>query len=126
MPPRAGRRWRHRTWRAPSRCCSSAGIQDAGAPGLFDDVQNRLCATANVGWGVQSLFGNTQITPSDPRYPNWFGCGVVDAGEAVLGLNPPPPNDPPVATADTATATEDTAGRRRRPGQRHATRTVTR
>jgi VCBS repeat-containing protein len=87
----------------------SAGITDTGAPGLFDDVRNRLCTTANVGWGVQSAFGSTQITPSDPRYPNWFGCGVVDAGEAVLGLNPPPPNDPPVAAADTAAATEDTA-----------------
>jgi hypothetical protein len=86
----------------------SAGITDGGAPGLFDDVRARLCATANVGWGVQSLFGNTQITPSDPRYPNWFGCGVVDAGEAVLGINPPPPNDPPVATADDVTINEDT------------------
>ena len=87
----------------------SAGIKDGGAPGLFDDIRARLCTTANVGWGVQSIFGNTQITPSDPRYPNWFGCGVVDAGEAVLGLNPPPPNDPPVANADSVSATEDTA-----------------
>ena len=86
----------------------SAGIQDAGAPGLFDDVRNRLCVTANPGWGVQSAFGNTQITTSDPRYPNWFGCGVVDAGEAVLGLTPPV-NHPPVAGADVATIAENTS-----------------
>ena len=28
-----------------------AGIQDAGAPGLFDDVRAQMCTTANVGWG---------------------------------------------------------------------------
>jgi subtilisin len=68
----------------------STGITDQGAPGLFDDVRNRLCSTANQGWGVQTGFGNTQIPPSDPRYAQYFGCGVVDAGEAVTTPIPPP------------------------------------
>ena len=87
-----------------------AGLADANAPGLADDVRAKLCATANPGWGVQSAFGSTQITPADPRYPNWFGCGVIDADEAVFSVNPPPPgNQPPVAVADTFPASEDTA-----------------
>jgi len=87
-----------------------AGIADSGAPGLFDDVRNRLCATANVGYGVQTAFGSTPIPTTDPRYPKYFGCGVIDAEEAVLGLLPPPPtNDLPVATDDTASTAEDTA-----------------
>jgi subtilisin len=68
-----------------------AGIADTGQAGLFDDIKARLCATANQGWGVQTGFGGgTQIPPSDPRYAQYFGCGVVDAGEAVLGHTPPP------------------------------------
>ena len=87
-----------------------AGIADAGTPGLFDDVRGRLCATANVGYGVQTVFGSTPIPTSDPRYPKYFGCGVLDAAEAVLGLTPPPPgNQPPVANDDTATVNEDGA-----------------
>jgi subtilisin family serine protease len=86
----------------------SAGISDAGAPGLHDDLKARLCATADVGYGVQSIFGNTPITPSDPRYANWFGCGVINAEAAVLGLNPPPPNTPPNAVNDDLPVTEDT------------------
>ncbi len=87
----------------------SAGITDQGPPGLFDDVKNQLCATATVGWGVQTLFGNTPIPPSDPRYPQYFGCGVINAGAAVLGLvPPPPPNHAPVANADDINVTEDT------------------
>jgi subtilisin family serine protease len=87
----------------------SAGITDQGSPGLFDDVRNRLCATANQGWGVQTAYGGgTAIPPSDPRYAQYFGCGVVDAGEAVLGVAPPS-NRPPVANSDGASTSEDTA-----------------
>lgn len=85
-----------------------AGIQDAGTAGLFDDVRARLCATADVAYGVQTAFGSTPIAPTDPRYPNYFGCGVVDAGEAVLGLTPPT-NRPPVANDDSASVAEDGA-----------------
>jgi subtilisin family serine protease len=85
------------------------GIPDTGQAGLFDDVKARLCATANQGWGVQTGYGGgTPIPPSDPRYPQYFGCGVVDAGEAVLGVTPPS-NRPPVANNDTASTNEDTA-----------------
>jgi subtilisin family serine protease len=88
----------------------SAGLADQGMPGFFDDVTGRLCATADLGYGVQSIFGSTPITPSDPRYPNWFGCGVINAEAAVLGLTPPtPPNNPPNAIADDLPVTEDTA-----------------
>jgi VCBS repeat-containing protein len=87
-----------------------AGIADSGTPGLFDDVRSRLCATANVGYGVQTAFGSTPIPTTDPRYPKYFGCGVIDAEEAVLGLLPPPPtNRPPVAAADEASTSEDAA-----------------
>jgi hypothetical protein len=53
------------------------------------------------------LFGINPIPPSDPRYAKYFGCGVVDAGEAVLTITPPG-NQPPVANDDTATTNEDT------------------
>jgi subtilisin family serine protease len=87
----------------------SAGLTDQGTPGLFDDVKNRLCATATVGFGVEGIFGgSTPIPTSDPRYPQYFGCGVINAGAAVTGLNPPPPNQPPVATADDIAVSEDT------------------
>jgi subtilisin family serine protease len=86
-----------------------AGITDTGQAGLFDDIKARLCATANQGWGVQTGFGGgTPIPPSDPRYAKYFGCGVVDAGEAVLGTAPPT-NNPPVAANDSATTTAGVA-----------------
>ncbi|MDQ3129119.1 MAG: Ig-like domain-containing protein, partial [Chloroflexota bacterium] len=86
----------------------SAGIADTGTPGFVDDVKARLCATADVGYGVQSAFGSTPIPRSDPRYPKYFGCGVINAEAAVLGLVPPPPaNNPPIAVDDTATTAED-------------------
>lgn len=85
-----------------------AGIADTGTAGLFDDVRARLCATADVAYGVQTLFGSTPIPPTDPRYPNYFGCGVVDAAEAVLGLAPPV-NRAPVANDDSASVAEDGA-----------------
>jgi subtilisin len=81
----------------------SAGITDAGSPGLFDDVRARICSTADPGFGVNS----TPIPTTDPRYPNYFGCGVIDAQGAVLGLTPPL-NHPPVASDDVATTPEDT------------------
>lgn len=79
----------------------SAGIADAGSPGLFDDVRNRICATADPGFGVNS----TPIPTSDPRYPQYFGCGVIDADDAVLGIVPPV-NHPPVAGDDFAMTNE--------------------
>ena len=86
----------------------SAGLTDQGAPGLFDDVKNRLCATTDPGWGVQTGFGGgTPIPPSDPRYANFFGCGVIRADHAVLGLTPA--NAPPVATPDDTNVNEDNA-----------------
>ena len=78
----------------------SAGLADAGGdPGLLDEVRGRLCSTADLGFGVNS----TPIPSTDARYPSYFGCGVIDADGAVLGLTPPPPNAAPVATDDTAT-----------------------
>jgi len=86
----------------------SAGLTDGGSAGLFDDVRGRLCATANLGWGVQTGFGGgTPIPPSDPRYAQYFGCGIVDAAEAVLTIAPPPINMPPVARADDLPVGED-------------------
>src|SRR4029453_18505060 len=81
----------------------AAGISDQGAPGLFDDVKAQLCATADVAFGVNS----TPIPTSDPRYPKYFGCGVLDADDAVLTLAPPA-NNSPVATDDAATTPEGT------------------
>jgi hypothetical protein len=87
-----------------------AGLADPEGNGFLDDAKDALCATANPGWGVQSAFGSTPITPTDPRYPNWFGCGVIDADEAVFSIAPPPPgNQPPVGMDDEATTAEDTA-----------------
>jgi subtilisin family serine protease len=82
----------------------SAGIGDAGTPGLLDDVRQQLCTTADPGFGVNS----TPIPQTDPRYPKYFGCGVIDADGAVLSL-PPTGNQPPVAGPDGATIPEDTA-----------------
>lgn len=82
----------------------SAGITDSGAPGLFDDVRAQLCAHAGVGFGVN----NTPIPVNDPRYPKYFGCGILDADAAVLPLVTPPGNHAPVATFDTASTLEDT------------------
>ena len=86
-----------------------AGLADAGSPGLLDDARAAICSTADVGFGVNS----TPIQTTDPRYPTYFGCGVIDADGAVLGLVPPPPpptNTPPVAVDDAATVAEDVGG----------------
>jgi len=88
------------------------GISNQGDPTtLADDVKAHLCANTAVGTGV-TYFGifHVGILPSDPRYPEWFGCGVIDAEKALL-VNPPPTGGPansaPVATDDAATAAED-------------------
>jgi len=85
-----------------------AGLTDAGTPGLLDDARSAICAAADDGFGVLQ----TPIPKTDPRYPKYFGCGVIDADGAVFGLNPPPPptNTPPVAVDDEATVNEDVAG----------------
>ena len=80
----------------------SQGIADGGPAGLLDDVRSRLCSTADTGFGVNS----TPIPASDPRYPTYFGCGVVDADGAVLAGGPPP-NRAPVAGDDSAVSAED-------------------
>lgn len=80
----------------------SQGLADTGPAGLLDDVRARLCETADTGFGVNS----TPIPPSDPRYPTYFGCGVVDADGAVLAGDPPP-NGAPNAVDDIATSPED-------------------
>ena len=85
-----------------------AGLADVGTPGFLDDAKDLLCDTADLGWGVQSGFSSTPIPPNDPRYPKYFGCGVIDADGAVLGLVPPPPtNNPPDAVEDFATTFEE-------------------
>ncbi|HEU4920907.1 MAG TPA: S8 family serine peptidase [Candidatus Limnocylindrales bacterium] len=86
----------------------SQGLADAGDPGLLDDVRDRLCDSADLGFGVNS----TPIPSTDPRYPKYFGCGVIDADGAVLSGGPPPPpppNQPPDAVDDAATTTEGVA-----------------
>ena len=96
---------------------------------LADDVKTHLCATASVGFGVNS----TPIPTTDARYAKYFGCGVVDAKRALLTNpptvdDPPPPpppppdNHPPVAVDDSATTEQDDCGDRRRPGQRQRSR----
>lgn len=64
------------------------------------EVATHLCANTSQGFGVLS----TPIPASDPRYPQYFGCGVVDADKALVD-NPPggggggTPNSPPAAEA---------------------------
>jgi subtilisin family serine protease len=81
----------------------SKGIANGGDPmTLADDVKAHLCATA-------SLAG---MAPTDPRYPIRYGCGIVDARQALIVSPPPPPvggNQPPVAVDDSATMAEDSA-----------------
>ena len=89
------------------------GIHNGGdASTLADDVKAHLCGTASVGFGVNS----TPIPTSDARYPKYFGCGVVDADNALITHpptvdDPPPPpnNNPPAAVDDSATTQQDNA-----------------
>jgi subtilisin len=87
------------------------GIANGGDQAtLADDVKAHLCANTSLGFGVLT----TPIPPSDPRYAQYFGCGVTDAYNALVvdppdgGGGGPPPNQPPVATDDTATTAQDT------------------
>jgi subtilisin family serine protease len=81
-----------------------AGIPDADGDGrLADDVQAHLCETASPAAGMAT---------TDPRYPNWYGCGIVHAGRALV--DEPPggggggdDNLPPSAVPDEATVAED-------------------
>ena len=88
------------------------GIENAGDPAtLADDVKDHLCANTSVGTGVTYFgFFHVPISPTDPRYPDWFGCGVLDANKALI-TNPPPaggePNNPPVAVDDSASVSEN-------------------
>ena len=51
----------------------SYGIADSNGNGLLaDDVKAHLCATAATA---------SYPATTDARYPNWYGCGIVDADE---------------------------------------------
>jgi subtilisin family serine protease len=87
------------------------GIYNGGDTStLADDVKAHLCATTTQGFGVLTF----PIPPTDPRYAEYFGCGVVNAANALL-VDPPPTdgggstNQPPVAVDDSATTNQDTA-----------------
>jgi subtilisin family serine protease len=80
----------------------SYGIADSNHNGIVaDDIKAQLCATAKTA---------SYPPKTDSRYPNWYGCGIVNAQNALL-ISPPPGggtlNHPPVAVADSATTTED-------------------
>ena len=79
----------------------SKGIADSNGDGLLaDDVKAHMCATASTA---------TYPAKTDPKYANWYGCGIVDADRALLDVPPPPPAiGTPTANADTATTAEDT------------------
>jgi subtilisin len=87
----------------------SYGISNGGDPAtLADDVKAHLCATTTLGFGVLT----TPIPPTDPRYPEYFGCGVVNAANALLTNPPPsgggPTNHPPLANDDSTTTEQGT------------------
>ena len=80
----------------------SAGIADDGDGVLADDVKAHLCANTSPAAGMAT---------TDPRYPNWYGCGIVDADKALID-NPPGGGGGPTgpnAVDDAATTNEDTA-----------------
>lgn len=86
------------------------GIANAGDPStVADDVKAHLCTDASVGFGVLS----TPIPTSDPRYAQYFGCGVVNAARALITDPPPDPgnptNHPPTAANDAASTPQNTA-----------------
>jgi hypothetical protein len=76
-----------------------AGIADANDDGLLaDDVKAHLCATTSPAAGMLT---------TDSRYPKWYGCGIIDAGKALVDVPPPPPAPGLTAAADSATVAED-------------------
>ena len=78
----------------------SAGIANAGDPAtLADDVKAHLCATTT----------QAGMALTDPKYPKYYGCGIVNARKALIETPPPPPTDSgaPVAVDDAATTAED-------------------
>ena len=78
----------------------SAGIENAGNPAtLADDVKAHLCATTT----------QAGMALTDPKYPNYYGCGIVNARKALVETPPPPPtnSNAPVAVDDAATTVED-------------------
>ena len=80
----------------------SKGIADANHDGLLsDDVKAHLCATARTA---------SSPAKTDARYPNWYGCGIVNVQDALL-INPPPPpdNGAPIAAPDSAATAEDSS-----------------
>jgi subtilisin family serine protease len=82
----------------------SKGIANGGDPAtLGDDVKAHMCATASPAAGMAT---------TDLRYPKWYGCGIVDARQALLIVPPPSPvglNHRPEAIDDAASTAEDTA-----------------
>jgi subtilisin family serine protease len=78
----------------------SAGIADANNDGLVaDDIKAHLCSTAMTA---------SSPPTTDPKYPNMYGCGIVDADEALL-VDPPQTggNLAPVSAPDAITVAED-------------------
>jgi len=74
-----------------------AGIADGNGNGLVaDDLKAHLCANTSPA----------NLSPTDPKYAKFYGCGIVDADKALVD-NPPPPADGPVAADDAATVVED-------------------
>ena len=76
------------------------GMTDTNGNGTtFDEIRAHLCATADTA---------SYPARTDSRYPNWYGCGLVNVQTALI-TNPPGGvvNHPPLATADTASVAED-------------------
>ncbi len=75
-----------------------AGIADDGDGLLADDIKAHLCATTSPAAGM---------AVTDPRYPKYYGCGIVDADKALIDMPPPAAGPTPDAVNDAATTDED-------------------